>query len=141
MGDALGGIGNVSAKDVPQKSKSSETVYNFSASGVISSMDVPDILDVIPTDNLVAMAEPVINKSKEFEVKFNRLPESGQLYSDKDLPFVLEGPYEGLKKVIAELCPADGDIRVYRIVILPATTGKLFDRVRASFSLRTISSI
>ncbi len=141
MGEALGGIGNVSVKDIPKKSESSETVYNFSASGAISSMNVPEILDVIPTDNLVALAEPVVNQSKEFEIKFNRLPESGQLYSDKDLPFVLEGPYEELKKVIAELCPADGDIRVYRIVILPADAGRFFDRVRASFSLRTISSI
>lgn len=141
LGDALGGIGNVTAKNIPKKSKLSETVYNFSVNGAINDINVPEILDMIPTDDLVALAEPVVDKSKEFEVKFNRLPKSGQSYSDKDLPFVLEGSYEGLKKVIAELCPVDGDIRVYQIVILPATTGRPFDKVKASFSLRTISSI
>jgi len=141
MGDMLGGIGNVTAKDIPKESKSSETVYNFSASGTISGMTVPEILDTIPTDDLVALFEPVVNRGKEFGVIFRRLPESGQSYSNKDLPFTLEGSYEGLKKVIAELCPEDGDIRVYRIVILPANAGKFFDKVKASFSLRTVSSI
>ncbi len=141
MGNALGGIGNVTAKNIPQKSKSLETVYNLSASGTITGLKIPEILDVMPTDNIVALAEKVVTNSKEYGVNFIRRPESGQLYGENDLPFVLEGSYDGLKKVIADLCPEGGDTRVYQIAILPAITGRLFDRVRASFSLRTISSI
>ena len=144
INDLLGGlgtIGNVADKNIPKKSKLSETVYNFNVSGVLSDVSVSEILDVIPTDGLVALAEPVVNRSKEFDVKFNSVPRAGQTYSEKDLPFVLEGSLEGLKKVIAELCPDDGDIRVYQMVILPASTGRPYDKVKASFSLRTISSI
>ena len=141
LADALGSIGSVSKKAFPAKSKSSETVYNFSVSGVFSNIDVPEILDIIPTDSLISLAEPVIKHSEEFKVKFSSIPKSGQSYSDKDLPFALEGSYESLKNVISELCPVNGDIRIYRIAILPATPGRQYDKIKASFSLRTISSI
>ena len=144
MNDLLGGlgtIGNVADKNIPKISKSSEAVYNFRVSGALSDVSVSEILDVIPTDGLVTLAETIVNRSKEFGVKFNSIPRAGKTYNDKDLPFVLEGSYEGLKKVIAELCPEDGEIRVYQMVIVPASTGRPFDRVKASFSLRTISTI
>ena len=141
LADALGAIGNVSGKVIPPKSKSSENVYNFSVSGTINDINVPEILDIIPTDGLISLVDPVIKRGKELEVKFNNIPKSGQSYSDKDLPFALEGSYENLKNIIAELCPVNGDIRIYRIVILPATTGLPYDKIKASFSLRTISSI
>ena len=139
--NALGAIGNVSGKVIPPKSKSSENVYNFSVSGTINDINVPEILDIIPTDGLISLVDPVIKRGKELEVKFNNIPKSGQSYSDKDLPFALEGSYKNLKNIIAELCPVNGDIRIYRIVILPATTGLPYDKIKASFSLKTISSI
>ena len=139
--NALGAIGNVSGKVIPPKSKSSENVYNFSVSGTINDINVPEILDIIPTDGLISLVDPVIKRGKELEVKFNNIPKSGQSYGDKDLPFALEGSYENLKNIIAELCPVNGDIRIYRIVILPATTGLPYDKIKASFSLKTISSI
>jgi len=144
MNDLLGGlgtIGNVADKTIPGKSKSSETVYNFTVSGTLSDVSVSEILDVIPVDDLVALAEPVVNRSKEFGVQFKSVPRAGQTYSENDYPFVLEGSYEGLKKVIAELCPDDANFRVYQMVILPASTGTPYDKVKASFSLRTTSSI
>ncbi|HUT63584.1 MAG TPA: hypothetical protein VMZ04_06475 [Anaerolineae bacterium] len=141
LADALGAIGSMSERIIPAKSKSSETVYNFSIRGAIGDINVPEILDIIPTDGLISLVDPIVKRSKEFEVKFNNIPKTGQSYSDKDLPFALEGSYESLKNVISELCPVNGDIRVYRIVILPATTGRLYDRIKASFSLRTVSSI
>lgn len=139
--DALGSLGEVTIQNIPGKSKSSETVYNFSLSGAITVQNVPEILDVIPTDNLITLADPVVNRSEEFGVTFSKIPQSGQTYSDRNLPFALDGSYVGLKKMIAELCPAEGDLRIYRIVIVPSAPGKSFDNINASFSLRTISSI
>jgi len=141
LADALGAIGSMSERIIPAKSKSSETVYNFSIRGAISDINVPEILDIIPTDGLISLVDPIVKRSKELEVKFNNIPKTGQSYSDKDLPFALEGSYESLKNVISELCPVNGDIRIYRIVILPATPGITYDKVKASFSLRTVSSI
>ncbi|MFC1552711.1 hypothetical protein ACFL6P_09150, partial [Candidatus Latescibacterota bacterium] len=139
--EGLGIAGTVSERVIPAKSGSSEAVYNFSVGGTLKSVKVPEILDIIPTDGLIALVEPVVKRSKELEVNFSRTPRSGQTYGDKDLPFSLEGTYESLKNVIAELCPADGNIRIYQIEILPATAGKPYNKIKASFSLRTISSI
>ncbi|MFC1650559.1 PilN domain-containing protein [Candidatus Latescibacterota bacterium] len=138
---ALGSIGTVSERVIPAKSGSSETVYNFSVGGTLNGINVPEILDIIPTDGLITLVDPVLKRSKELEVKFSRTPKSGQSYGDKDLPFSLEGTYISLKNVIAELCPVNGNIRIYQIEILPATAGKPYNKIKASFSLRTISSI
>lgn len=137
----LGTVGTVSERVIPAKSGSSETVYNFSVGGSLNVLKVPDILDNIPTDGLIALVDPVMKRSKELGVKFSRTPKPGQAYGDKDLPFSLEGTFESLKNVISEICPVDGNIRIYQIEILPATAGKPYNKIKASFSLRTISSI
>ena len=138
---SLGKIGSLTAQNIPKKSPSSETVYNFSASGVFSGIAVPEILDVIPADNLATLAESVKSRSEEYGVSFLRLPKSGQTYTEKDMPFVLEGSFMGLTKVIADLCPEGGSTKVYRIVINPAAPGKVFDKIRASFAIKTVSTI
>ena len=138
---ALGSIGELANQNIPGKSKSSETVYNFMLNGSVAVENVPDILDIIPTDNLVALSDPVIKQSEEFGVTFSNVPSAGQIYGDRDMPFSLEGSFVGLKKVIAELCPPEGKQRIYRIVIVPSAPGKSFDKVKATFSLRTVSSI
>jgi len=107
----------------------------------MSGISVPEILDVIPTDDLVALATPVADRSKEFGVRFSGTPRTGTSYTDKDLPFKLAGTYGGLKQVVGALCPEDSPIRVYRMVIVPEAAGHPFDTVKASFSLRTISKI
>jgi len=84
MNSALVTLGTITGKHIPNKSKSSETVYTFSFSGSLSNVKPHDILDVIPTDSLVALADPVIAQGKEFEVKFNRRPKAGETYSEKD---------------------------------------------------------
>lgn len=138
---SLGKAGEIKSWAVPKKSNSSESVYNFTISGVFSNITVPEILDIIPADKLVPLADAVNSRSKEYGVSFTRMPKTGQTYTERDLPFVLEGSYEGLKKVIAALCPEGGDVKVYRLVINPASPGRAFDRIRASFALRTVSSI
>ncbi|MFC1538391.1 hypothetical protein ACFL6H_03125 [Candidatus Latescibacterota bacterium] len=141
LSTALGSIGTMTERVIPAKLNSSEAIYNFSMSGKLNISKIPEILDAIPIDGLITLINPVVKQSKELEVKFSSIPKLGQSYSDKDLPFSLEGSYTGIKDVIAELCPVNGNIRVYRIEILPASTGKPYDRIKASFSLRTISSI
>ncbi len=138
---SLGSIGQIDSQDIPAKTKSSETVYLFNVAGGLSDVSSPEILDVIPSDDLETIAKPVIDRSSDFGVVFKIVPEAGKTYTEHDLPFMLEGPFEGLKKVIGELCPQGGQIRVQRLVIKPASGGRIFDRVQASFSLRTISSI
>ena len=138
---SLGNAGEVKSWAVPKLSKSSEAVYNFTISGVFSDITIPEILDIIPADKLVPMVDAVNSRSKEYGVSFTRMPKTGQTYTERDLPFVLEGSYDGLKKVIAALCPEGGDVKVYRLVINPSSPGRAFDRIRASFALRTVSSI
>lgn len=138
---SLGSIGQIGSQDIPAKTKSSEAVYLFTVAGGLSGVSSPEILDIIPSDDLAAIAKPVIDRSDDFGIVFKIVPEAGKPYTEHDLPFMLEGSFEGLKKVIGELCPQDGQIRVHRLVIKPASGGRIFDRVQASFSLRTISSI
>ncbi len=133
--------GTISERVIPSEKKSLEEIYNFSIGGTVAGIKVPEILDIIPTDDLIKLAAPVLKRSEELGVKFNRTPTAGQTYGENDLPFSLEGTYQSLKDIISELCPVDGNIRIYKIEILPATAGKPYDMIKASFSLRTVSPI
>jgi len=133
--------GALTTRGIPKKAKSSETVYSFTLAGKLGSIAVPEILDAIGADRLVPLAESIKTKGKDYNVTFLRLPKPGQEYTEKDLPFSLEGSYGGLKQVVADLCPEGGDTKVYRIIVSPAAPGRVFDKVRASFSLRTVSAI
>ena len=141
MVTSLGKIGKVTSQQIPKELKSTETVYNFSINGVLGNIQILEILDSIPTDKLVSMADTVRSVSGQYGIKINRFPKKGETYSDKEMPFVVEGSYEGLKKIIHFLCPEGSDIKVYRLTIIPASPGVSFDKIRASFSLRTVSSI
>jgi len=139
--ESLEKAGKVTSRELPEKVKSSEAVYRFSVAGVLGDVSVPEILDMIPSDRLAELAKALRGKSGEYGVSFIRLPKSGGTYTERDLPFALEGSYEGLRKVVADLCPEGSETKVYRLVIVPASPGKAFDRIRASFSLRTVSAI
>lgn len=141
MAALLANMGTISKKSIPGKMKSAETVYRFSIDGVIRDITVPEILDNIPVDQLAAAANTIKGSEKDLGIKFSRLPQSGHSYTDKDMPFSLEGSYEGLKQVIGVLCPENGNNRVFRITIAPSSPGRSFDKIQASFSIKTISSI
>jgi len=138
---SLGNIGAVTSENVPAKSKQSDAVYLFSAAGKLQNIKVPEILDLIPADRLQPLAENVTAKSDDYGVLFISLPKSGKVYTDKDMPFSLEGSFSGLRKVVADLCPEGGSTKIYRLVIASAAPGRMFDKVRASFALRTVSAI
>ncbi len=137
----LGKIGSVAAHDIPKKRRSSESMYPFVISGKMANADAPEILDTIPPERLSPMAETLAAHQKDLGIAFLRLPEQGKTYADNDLPFALEGTFENLEQVIRMICPDDGDTRVYRLSIMPAKPGKGYNRIRASFSLKTLSSI
>ncbi|MBA7578747.1 hypothetical protein ES708_20612 [subsurface metagenome] len=141
FGESLGGIGTVSSQTIPDEVKSSESIYNFTIAGSLHNIHVPEILDNIPTDNLIALASGIKGRGEELGISFTQFPETGKIYGEKSLPFGLLGTYEGLKEVVAELCPVDGDTRIYRLVIRPAEPGKGFDTINAAFSIRTVPSI
>ena len=141
MVSLLEGTGSLTSRTVPPQSKSAETVYKFSVGGALSDVKVPEVLDAIPADNLAAAAEAVKNREKEFGITFTQLPKAGATYTDNDTPFSLEGSYAGLKSVIEILCPEGGAVRIFNLRISPSTPGRGFDRVKASFSLKTTSSI
>lgn len=138
---SLGTAGTVASSTVPPKAKSAESKYDFGVAGALANVKVPDILDAIPADKLSQMAAAVKGKAGEYGVEFRALPKEGATYSEQDMPFNLQGSYEGLKKVVADLCPEGGDVKVYRLVITPDAPGRTFDKVRAMFSLRTVSAI
>lgn len=137
----LGSNGNVAASAIPGKSKSAETVYRFTVDGKVDDISVPEILDNIPATELAAAAAGVKDRGADFDLAFVRLPEDGRTYDDEAMPFAVTGSYEGLKKLIGELCPEGGDRRIYRIVIAPSRPGRSFDRVEASFSIKTVSTL
>lgn len=137
----LGGLGEVTSQTVPPKSKAPDVVYQFAVSGKLKDLDVPEILDAIPMDTLVQLGDGVRSRSADYGVTFQNLPKAGQAYTDADMPFALEGPYEGLRQVVADLCPEGGGTRIFRLVIASAAPGRFFDKVKASFSLRTVSAI
>ena len=134
-------MGKISSQNIPKKLKSTETVYNFTISGGLNDIAIPEILDIIPPDKLVTLADKVKGRSKEFGIKFIRFPESSKKYTEKDLPFGVEGSYKGLQQVIGELCPEGSDIKVYRLTISPSSPGRAFDSITANFSLRIAPSI
>ena len=137
----LGSNGNVAASSIPGKSKSAETVYRFTIDGKIDDISVPDILDNIPVADLVKASAGFKDRSADFDLTFVRLPENGRTYDDEAMPFAVTGSYKGLKELIGELCPEGGDRRIYRIVIAPSRPGRSFDRVEASFSIKTVSTL
>ena len=141
MAALLANMGTISKKSIPGKMKSAETVYSFSFDGVLRDIKVPEILDTIPADQLIATANAIKGSEKAFGIKFSSLPKPEKIYTDKDMPFSLEGSYEGLKKVISVLCPENGNNRVFRITVAPSSPGRSFDKIQASFSIKTISSI
>jgi hypothetical protein len=141
FGSMLDSLGSVADSVIPARSSSAEAIYPFSLTGSIDNFQSPDILDIIPADMLISQFGSLREKSAEFDVEFTRFPVTGANYSGMDLPFELVGSYAGLKRVIGEICPENSSNRVYRIVVRPDTPGRVFDRVRAAFAIRRVSSI
>jgi len=141
MISSLGHMGKITSQNIPKKLKSPETIYRFGISGALGDITIPEIMDVIPTDKLIIFSEAVKERRKEFGIRFTRSPESGKTYTENDLPFSVEGSYKELKQLIGELCPEGGDVKVNRLIISPSSPGNAFDNIKASFSLRTVSSI
>lgn len=141
LDSTLAGIGSITARDYPKKSASAETVYRFTVSGTTAGFDSTLMLDLIPTGDLIAFAAPVIEQCAGMGVKFTQTPQAGKTYGEKDLPFVLNGSFAGLKQVIGALCGKDPSVRIHQLVIVPDAVGLPFDKVKASFSLRKKSAL
>lgn len=137
---ALENIGSVTGKDIPKVSKSPDTVYTFSVSGKLGGAKTSEILDVIPPGTLASLGDSLKFLAKREDSVALKLPQTGQTIQDNDLPFQVEGSYSGMKKMLGGLT-ANSKNRIYRLVIQPAGNGGGFNRIRASFSLRTVSSI
>jgi hypothetical protein len=136
----LENIGSVTGKDIPKASKSPDTVYTFTVSGKLSVIKIPEILDVIPPGTLISLGDSLKFLAEREGAVAVKLPKTGQTVLDNDLPFEVEGSYSGLKKMLGGLT-FNSKNRIYRLVIHPAGTGKTLNRIKASFSLRTASSI
>lgn len=137
---ALESIGSVTGKDIPKVSKSPDAVYIFSVSGKLSGAKTSEILDVIPPGTLASLGDSLKFLAEREGSVALKLPKTGQTIQDDDLPFQVEGSYSGMKKMLGGLT-ANSKNRIYLLVIRPAGNGGGFNRIRASFSLRTVSSI
>jgi hypothetical protein len=136
---ALSALGSVSGKTIPPAAKAPETIYPFSVSGTLSGVKTAEILDAIPAGSLAALADSVKSLAASAGAAALKLPKSGQTIQDNELPFEIEGTYAGMKKVLGGI--ASGKTRVYRLQMRPAGNGTTFNRIRASFSFRTASTI
>jgi hypothetical protein len=116
-------------------------MIGFSLAGALGDVAVPKVLDPIPGDVLAGLADTIETRADDYGVSFMRLPKAGESYGERVLPFALEGSYDGLRRVVGDLCPEGSDYRIYRLSILPVAGSGSFDRVSAAFSLRTISAI
>jgi hypothetical protein len=137
---ALESMGSVTGKNLPKASKSPDTIYTFAVSGKLSGAKASEILDVIPPETLVSLGDSLKFLAEHEGAAVLMLPQKDRAFQDNDLPFQVEGSFSGTKKMLDELTGA-GKNRIYRLVIRPAGNSGVFNRIRASFSLRTLSSI
>jgi hypothetical protein len=137
---ALKTLGTVTAETIPVETAAPDTAYTFGIAGKLSGVKSPEILDVIPPAQLAALGDTLKTEGKRTGIIFTRLPRANASYGDSDLPFEAEGLYGGIEAMLGELS-GKGTCTVYRIMVRPAASGHPYNRVRASFSLRAISSI
>ena len=137
---SLGSLAEITAKTIPPVSKSAEAVYNFSVSGKIINSSVPDIIDVVSSDSLAAYSFPFAASSRNTGVKIVRLPKAGAKYGDKDMPFVLDGGLDNVEKVVSEMFSGKRNLRLYKYFV-QSLPGMSYDKVRASFSVRSVPAL
>ncbi len=137
---ALSSAGTVALSNLPARVASPEHVYSFSVTGKLGGMASPGVLDTIPPDRLAALGDSLKTQSRTLGVAFVRLPRANAKYEESDLPFEASGTYEAVISMIRGLT-ASGKIAVHRISVNPAVTGGSFDRIRAGFSLRSVSAL
>jgi hypothetical protein len=139
LASGLDNTGSVIARDIPKPSNLPDKKYYFKISGKMSGIKITNNLAVIPLEMLISMGDSLKSIAERGCAISVKLPKKGQDVRDDDLPFVVEGSFSGLQKMLRELT-LDSRYRIHRLLIRPAGNGKTFNRVRASFSLRTSSS-
>ena len=132
--------GTITRRDIPAAAKNPEAVYTFHISGKLNDIKTTEILDALPANRLCALGDSLRLMRMEADIQIVRLPKVGKAYAESELPFELEGSYPGLQRTLENFLSKRG-IVIDRIFVHPAASGKQFNRVRVSFSLRTISSI
>ncbi len=137
---SLSSAGSVASSDLPARVASPEHVYPFAVAGKLNGISPMGVLDVIPPDRMVALGDSLRAKSKSLGVTFVRLPRANAKYGENDLPFEAAGTYDAVMSMIDGLA-ASGRIAVNRISVIPAVSGGSFNRIRAGFSLRSVSAL
>lgn len=132
--------GAVTGKTIPPETKAPDAVYKFLIEGKLGDIRSPEILDAIPAGRLSALGDSLRAMSKTAGIVIVRLPKPDGKYGGTGYPFELEGSYPGLKKLLGEFL-SNREIVIDRMSIRPAASGKPYNRVRISFSLRTVSAI
>jgi hypothetical protein len=137
---ALSSAGTVASSNLPARVASPEYIYSFAVAGKLSGIASPGVLDVIPPDSLAGIGVALKEKSQSLGVTFVRLPRANAKYGETDLPFEAAGTYEAVISLISGLT-ASGKIAANRISVNPAVSGGSFNRIRAGFSLRSVSAL
>ncbi len=137
---ALSSAGTIASRGFPARVASPEHVYSFSVAGKLGGIAPPGALDVIPPDGLAGIGASLKAKSQSLGVTFVRLPRTGAKYGETDLPFEAVGTYEAVMSMLNGLA-VSGKMAVNRISVNPAARGGAFDRIRAGFSLRSVSPL
>ncbi|MFA6471810.1 MAG: hypothetical protein WCU00_07200, partial [Candidatus Latescibacterota bacterium] len=132
--------GSVTAKNLPAVLKSPGAKYTFTLSGKMNGIKISENLTAIPPDMLISLGDSLKAIAERECAVVVKLPETDRTILEDDLPFVVEGSYSGVQKILGELT-GSGKNKIYRLVIRPAGNGKNFNGIRASFSLRADSSL
>jgi hypothetical protein len=135
---ALEKSGTVTAKNIPPEATSPDTVYRFTAAGKFSGINAPGVLGPVSPEQLSALAGTLRALLKSSGMTIIREPRPGTVYGDDELPFEVEGSYSGVAAFLGKLV-SKGKFVVYQVSIQPAVSGRPFNRVRVSFSVRTPS--
>ncbi|MHB9031344.1 MAG: PilN domain-containing protein [Candidatus Latescibacterota bacterium] len=130
--------GTVTAKNIPPEAASPDAVYRFTTAGKFSGVDAPGVLSAVSPEQLSALANTLRALRKFSGMTIIREPRPETLYGDDELPYEVEGSYSGVAAFLGKLV-SKGKYVIYRISIQPAVSGRPFNRVRVSFSIRTSS--
>jgi hypothetical protein len=135
---ALEKAGTITGKNIPSAATSPDTIYRFSIAGKYGGIDAPGVLGAVSSEQLSVLAKTLRSLRGSSGISIIREPRPGIIYGDDELPFEVEGTYSGIVSSLGKMI-SKGKYVISHISIQPSASGRPFNRVRVSFSVRTPS--
>lgn len=129
--------GSVSGREIPVKMTAPDAVYRFTVSGRLTGSS--GVTGSIPPERLATLGKTFRGLRRAAGMTVVQAPGPGRAFGEQDLPFVVEGTYSGIDDLLGRFLSGQRCV-IHRMAIEPAAPGRPFNRVRASFSLRTAAA-